>query len=145
MNYSGVYSKKPLEVDSPQINVNINVNNNVGFHMKARNNTGISAPSPINAIFKTVRYGKREIALLINTPVCVQRTGKDRRIMVYGAHEEKLTQLHFYQVCILLEFFTISKSDAFLTDYLTHVSKVTGNKINIVKNCPPVGFEFTTS
>ena len=103
MNYSGVYSKKPLEVESPQINVNINVNNNVGFHMKARNNTGISAPSPINAIFKTLRYGKREAALLINTPVCVQGTGKDRRIMIYGAHEEKLTQLHFYQVCILLD------------------------------------------
>ena len=52
MNYSGVYSKKPLEVESPKINVNINVNNNVGVHVNERNNTGISAPSPINVIFK---------------------------------------------------------------------------------------------
>ena len=103
MNYSGVYRKKSLDTYwSAGINVNVNVNNNVVFHGKAQKNTGISVPSPANTIFKTLRYGKAEIALLINTPVCVQRVGKDRRIMVHGAHKEKLTQLHFYQVRILL-------------------------------------------
>ena len=91
MNYSGVYRKKSLVTQSAGINVNVNVNNNVGFHGKAQKNTGISVPFPANTIFKTLRYGKAEIALLINTPVCVQGVGKDRRIMAHGAHKEKLT------------------------------------------------------
>ena len=105
MNYSGVYRKKSLDTHwsaGINVNVNVNVNNNVGFHAKAQKNTGIFVSSPENTIFKTLRYGKAEIALLINTPVCVQGVGKDRRIMVHGAHKEKLTQLHFYQVGILL-------------------------------------------
>ena len=101
--YLDKYMKKSLDTHwSAGINVNVNVNNNVVFHGKAQKNTGISVPSPANAIFKTLRYGKAEIALLINTPVCVQGVKKDRRIMVHGAHEEKMTQLHFYQVRIIL-------------------------------------------